>query len=142
METIEEMQQPSVLLSKYVEPSRPYSQKELRSMRHKNLKKLKVSREKVTHSDSKFFYFCKRFGKKEKEILQRKTDNIENYNVDVGNCSVSWKLRRSQEDLQDTAYRMVSDYMYHFKTFDKDTRLDYYMVDLEKVFYTWLYLEN
>jgi hypothetical protein len=123
----------SVLETEYLEPKRPYSQKELTKNREKLYKQLRLSKTKAYHTKSKYFYFVKKNGRKEKEILQNES------NVDIGNCSVSWKLSKTPSDLKNEALHLVNSYM---KTFEKEPEiLTYDIVDLETMFYRWLYEE-
>ena len=70
---------------------------------------------------------------KEKEILQN------NSNIDIGNCSVSWKLSKTPSNLKNEALHLVNSYM---KTFENEPEiLTYDNVDLETMFYRWLYEE-
>ena len=131
-----------ILDSKYDPPIRPYSQKELKNIRRQNFKKLKLSSETVYHTKSGYFYHCKKFSKKDGEILKRKKEmgaDNKGYNVDIGNCSVSWKLRNTPEEYCNTAYGIVEDYMRLFKDFSPKSNLTYYMVQLERIFHIWLY---
>ena len=133
----------SILETKYNNQERPMSQNELNELYKKNMNQLKVSTEMVYHKKSKYFYFVKKYGKKEKELLELKqqNDSDSDYNCDIGNCSITWKLSKTPPHLHSLALEIVNSYMYFFKK-DQDKRLTHYKVELAKVFYTWLYKEK
>ena len=131
----------SILESKYEDINRPMSQKELRGLYKKYMNQLKISNEMVYHSKSKYFYFVKKYGQKEKELLELKQENTPNYNCDIGNCSVTWKLAKTPSNLRHNAIDIVKSYMYNFEK-DRAEKLTHYKVELAKVFYTWLYKEK
>ena len=58
----------SILNSVYIEPTRPYSQKELQNMRIELFKELKLSETRAFHKKCKHSYFVKSNGKKEQDI--------------------------------------------------------------------------
>src|SRR6056300_810615 len=120
----------SVLENEYIEPTRPYSQNELKDLRMRLYSKLRLSKHIAYHSYCKHFYRVKKNGRKEKEIIDKKTNNI-------GNCSVCWKLSRVNNDLFRTARDVVAAYSEEF--WEEKKYLTYSNLDLERVFYTWLY---
>jgi len=120
----------SVLESKYVAPERPYSQNELRETRERLHKRLRLGNHMVRHVECGHFYLTKQNGRKEREI-------IESGNNDVGNCSVCWKLSKTQDPLFDRASDLVNSYVKTFKTESKFATYD--DLDLETVYYKWLY---
>lgn len=120
----------SILESSYIAPVRPYSQDELQNMREKLYRSLRLSNIKAQHNRSGHFYFVKRNGRKEKEIL-------ETNNPDIGNCSVSWKLNKTPIRLYPQAKRLVECYEDMFR--EEPKYLTYDMVETEAVFYKWLY---
>jgi hypothetical protein len=123
----------SILESKYEPPARPYSQKELKYLRNRNLNNLRVGYYMVEHSDCGHYYFAKKFGKKEKELIEDPD------NRDVGNCSVCWKIKQTPKHLKTIAVDMVDTYC---NVFYDVQRLQFSDLDLEKCFYTWLYKEQ
>ena len=123
----------SILESKYVPPARPYSQNELKYLRSRNLNNLRVGYYMVEHTACGHYYYAKKFGKKEKDLIE--SSDIR----DVGNCSVCWKLKQSPKHLHHIAENMVNAYC---NTFYEVERLTYADLDLEKCFYTWLYKEQ
>lgn len=126
------MRHHSVLESDYIPPTRPYSQKELQDMRQKMFDRLHIGTQMIKHPDTGYFYYAKKGGRKERESKEHNSENI-------GNCSVTWKLSRTPNSLKHIAQNMVDEYCESFK--DTPKRLTYYLVDLECVFYTWLYEE-
>jgi len=65
-------QQLSILEQDYVEPDRPYSQKELQSMREQNFRSLRIGNVKVHHKNCNHFYLAKYHGRKEREVWNPK----------------------------------------------------------------------
>jgi hypothetical protein len=122
----------SVLENKPAKSYRPYSQKELENMKNDLYKKIRLGEIMANHSSCGHFYFVKKNGRKEKEILENKSN-------DVGNCSVCWKLSKTPKKLKDNAYDLVEDYQHTHN--NKQTLLSYYLIELLQDFYTWLYLE-
>jgi hypothetical protein len=121
----------SVLEDEYVPQSRPYSQNELREKRDNLYKDLRLSKTYAYHKKCKHFYLVKENGRKEKDILENKT-NL--------NCSVCWKLNRTPEHLKTMAYNLVDEYS---KQFSKNpTLLTYDLVDLEILIYKWIYRDR
>ena len=68
--------------------NRPYSQDELKDIRERYIKKMKLSNKYLFYTDTHYFYRCKRFGKKEELIKYNKS------NVNIGQCSILHKLQR------------------------------------------------
>jgi len=120
----------SVLEIDYVAPVRPYSQDELMYMRQKLYHRLRLGKMRAHHQQSGYFYLVKQNGKKEKEMKEKST-------VDVGNCSVSWKIGKTPVHLRNVARQLVQSYMDAFN--EEPEYLTYSLVDLEIAFYTWLY---
>jgi hypothetical protein len=123
----------SVLEKDYIEPTRPYSQAELKFNRERLYKNLRIGEHKTKHERCGHCYKVRKNGRKEKEIL-------ESGNVDTGNCSVCWKLSRTKRHNYNSAKSVVFAYMECFENEPKS--LTYEDMDLERVFYTWLYGEN
>lgn len=123
----------SVLEKSSTDESRPYSQKELEAL-HKNLlRRLRIGSVYVTHPDCNHGYYCKAGGKKEKEALESKGEN-------VGNCSVCWKFNRTPKKLKNTA-RNLTEYYMNRRIDDFNPPKSYFCYELESDFYTWLYNE-
>ena len=123
----------SILESDYIPPDRPYSQNELKFLRNRTLKYLRVGYYMVKHQECGHFYYAKKLGRKEQQLIEHPEDR------DVGNCSVCWKIKRTPHHIKRVAKNMVNIYCEDFKQVD---RLSYVLLDLEKCFYTWLYKEQ
>ncbi len=148
----------SILESEYIAPKRPYSQNELAYNREKLYKYLRLGPIKARHKSCGHFYFVKKNSRKEKEIVEnRARDNShtgsetggashpdpdhdhDHDHTDVGNCSVCWRLHKTQRSLFNSAQDLVDAYQQKF-SFDEEPKiLTYYNVDIEHVFYKWLY---
>lgn len=122
----------SILDQDYVKPERPYSQRELQYNRQKVLRTLRVGKVRAHHKRCDHFYYVKEHGRKEKEIKEAKSG-------DVGNCSVCWKFNRTPRNLKTNARNLINSYCTQF--FEPPACLTYENVDLEIVFYNWLYEE-
>jgi len=122
----------SVLEKTYIEPQRPYSQKELSINRNNNYRVLRLGKTYADHENCGHFYLTKFNGRKEKEILETK-------NSDAGNCSVCWKLNKTDRRLRQHAKELVTHY-YNLFTHPPHY-LTYDMVETEMDFYQWLYVE-
>ena len=133
--------QSSILEKPIDNRDRPYSQNELKSLEGKIIKQLKLSKEYVYHTREKSFYLVKKFGKKEKEILENKKEKKEDYNVDIGSCSIQWKLRKTPRHLKQYAMDLIDEFLYQYDPIRRD-RKSYFKVRLFKVFFIWLYYEN
>jgi hypothetical protein len=118
----------SILNSVYIEPTRPYSQKELQNMRLELFKELKLSETQAFHKKCKHSYFVKSNGKKEQDI---KENDIH------GNCSVCWKFNKTDSNLKNRASNLIEVYIKYVKEPQSEYTFDIY--DLEMVFYKWLY---
>lgn len=127
----------SILESSYIEQNRPYSQHELYDLRNKLFSDLKLGKMYAKHNKCHHFYLVKENGKKEKELKN---------NIESNNCSVCWKLNKTEERLKSKAYDLVnvfSDKFYIFSNKPSDKIFyTYNMLDLETVYYKWLYFEN
>ena len=124
----------SILETNYIEPDRPYSQKELGITRHQNIFNLRLSNIKSEHNRCSHFYLVKKNWKKEKQI----NDTLNSSNgVNFGNCSVCWKLSKTPTKLQKDAINVVKTYSNNF--YNEPTRITHCLVDIENIFYTWLY---
>ncbi len=111
---------------------RPFSQMELQAKRGNLYYKLYLSKNAACHSACGHSYLVKRNGKKEKEIIEKGTN-------DVGNCSVCWKIskmrdRRSRE----MTGTFIDECMAKFAS----PLLTIETIDLEADFYIWLYDED
>ncbi len=134
-----DVKEKSILCSKYIPCERPMSKNEIKYEINKFMRDNKISNEKVIHTKTKYQYHVKKFGKKEKELLENKSQNIEDYNLDIGNCSVTWKLSKTPGDLKQNAKHIISEYMSYN---DEKRDVDHFYLELTKIFYTWLYLEH
>jgi hypothetical protein len=114
----------------YVVPIRPYSQKELLDNRQQIRKRLHLGQTFAEHEKCGHFYLVKENGRKEKNIK-------ENNCTDSGNCSVCWKYSKTSKNYKDRAGYLINDYCEVFVQEPK--RLNHEQVDLENVFYYWLY---
>jgi len=122
----------SVLEETYVEPQRPYSQNELQHIRERNFRTLRVGDTRVHHKRCDHFYYVKHNGRKEKKA---KESGFE----DVGSCSVCWKFNKTHRNLKNKADSMLGEYRRVF--FNNPDYLSYDNVDVENIFYRWLYEE-
>ena len=82
----------SIVHSQYEPSERPVSKKELADNLKYFMRKNKISDEMVFHTKTKYFYYVKKFGKKEQEILINKKENNEKYNVDII-IILAWRFR-------------------------------------------------
>ena len=121
----------SILETEYIKPTRPYSYNELYDRQKKLYKYLKLSNIKAEHKKCKHFYFVKENGRKEKDIKEQNSP-------DIGNCSCCWKLNKTPKYLKNKAYDIVDLYCNRF--YD-NPEITYSLLDLETVFYKWLYTE-
>jgi hypothetical protein len=124
---------PSVLESKYALPERPYSQKELQKMRSDLYNRLRIGDLRASHSKCRHFYNVRRRGQKERRMQESEMR-------DCGNCSVCHQLRQTPEYLWDAARGLAREFEDRF--YEYPERLTHSLIDLESVFYTWLYGEN
>lgn len=124
----------NVLEEGYVEPERPYSQNELQTMRMQLHNKFRLSKVEAYHTHCGHFYKVRKNGRKEKEILETK-------NNDIGNCSVCWKLNKVKDKFcSEVAKDLIYDYSRYFYDSNVDKKfLSHYMVSTENTFYNWLY---
>ena len=122
----------SILQSKYIRPTRPYSSNELNDRRKKIYRDLRIGKTKASHAKCGHFYKVRDKGRKEKDI-------IEQQNPDSGNCSVCWKFFKTPNYLKNSASQLIECYENKFSN-DPET-FDYNLIDVESSFYTWLYTE-
>jgi len=123
----------SVLEKEYIEPARPYSRNELNFKREKLYKDLRLGKHTASHDRCRHHYRVRSNGRKEKELIETK-------NNDVGNCSVCWTLSKTPGFLKDRASELIENYTNLFEQ-DIET-IEYDTLDLETTFYKWLYLDN
>ena len=123
----------SILESEYVEPERPYSQNELKYNRERLYRSLRLGKIRAHHRRCDHFYFVRRNGRKEKEIE-------ETGSADTGNCSVCWKLGKTPNRLRSEATGLVEQYSRAF--YEEPEYTTYGRLDLETIFYRWLYEEQ
>jgi len=122
----------SILDQEYIEPQRPYSQRELQFNRNRLFRSLRIGGTRANHQRCRHIYFVKRYGRKEKEIKESKSD-------DIGNCSVCWKFNKTPRLLKTKALGLIYRYTELFET--EPEILTYSDCDVENVFYNWLYEE-
>jgi len=120
----------SALESDYIEPSRPYSQSELKDMRLALYRNLRLGLVTARHEQCGHMYLTKQNGRKEKEIR-------ESSNEDVGKCSACWKISKTPRQLRNKATNLALDYRDTFSS--QPAFLSYHKIDLETVYYKWLY---
>ena len=90
----------SVLESDYIEPTRPYSQNELKDMRLALYRNLRLGSVTARHEKCGHIYLTKQNGRKEKEI--RETGD-----VDIGKCSACWKISKTPSQLRNKAKNLI-----------------------------------
>jgi len=120
----------SILDTEYVPPSRPVSQNELKDTRSSLKSRLHLSDVYANHIKCGHFYMVKKNGRKEKEIKDTESP-------DGLNCSVCWKFSKTPKTSKDRARHLIEDYCKVFC--EEPGTLVHEIVDLEKVFYEWLY---
>lgn len=123
----------SIIDSEYIAPTRPYSQMELQSNRDKLYKSLRLGTTRAYHTKCNHFYYVRHHSKKENEIL---TSN----SCDSGNCSVCWKLHKINRISKQRAINMVEQYSNSF--YEEPKYLTYNGIDLETIYYKWLYQDQ
>jgi len=131
----------SILKTEYKEPTRPYSQKELQSIQNKLYKDLYLSNVEARHQNCGHKYLVKKNGRKEKDILENISLNPDKYiidNSDVGNCSVCWKLNKTPNKYKDKATNII----YWYNRINNDNYLSYFDINVENIYYKWLYDNN
>ena len=105
---------------------RPYSQAELKDIRDKFFRKMRIGDVLVTHSSCEHEYYARKNGRKEKLISEACIES---------NCSVCWRIKQIRAHFQRyNKIRLTDEYQNY-----KKNPLTYYMIELEKLFYTWLY---
>ena len=124
----------SILESAYIKQERPYSENELKYLRQNLYKKVNLGTIKSYPSKCEHFYFVKNNSRKEKEIKEK------NSTENIGNCSVCWKINKTEKRLRKNAYELVNEYCNSF--YNDNEEYTYNLLDLENSFYTWLYLEG
>jgi hypothetical protein len=120
-----------VLLSQYTQPHRPYSVEELKDIRENLYQSLKLGQQSVYHDKCNHYYLVRQNSQKEKEILESGN------NRNIGNCSVCWKLNNCTKQNSDIASSLVYHYTNDFHL--DPAPLSYDTVDLENMYYKWLY---
>lgn len=124
----------SILELEYQLPTRPYSQNELSFLKQRNLRRLRVGRCEAYHSRCNHSYYVRKGGRKEKTIREN------NNSQDIGNCSICWKISKTPIDTRDKAEGLI--YAYMELPVDSEKRLNHYDVELERIFYIWLYEDS
>ena len=110
----------------------PYSQRELQCNRNKVFRTMRIGVTRAHHKRCDHFYFVKERGRKEKEIKEANSE-------DVGNCSVCWKFNKTPRHLKTKARGLID--LFGTRLLKPPPYLTYDDVDLETIFYTWLYEE-
>lgn len=123
----------SVLEQPFVVDSRPFSAKELWQKRQKTVKRFHLGNITIDHPRCRHCYLAKAGGRKEQEAKASEGKNL-------GNCSVCWKMRKTPEHLRPAAAELVDAYI-NISPDRFDPPASAYHVELERVFYTWLYGE-
>nr|QBK85363.1 MAG: hypothetical protein LCIVAC01_01720 [Iridovirus LCIVAC01] len=130
----------SILEIKYQHPTRPYSQNELSFLKERNLRRLRVGNCEAYHNRCKHFYYVRKGGRKEKTIKESTNSQ------DIGNCSICWKLSKTDINIQDKAEYLIDTYMEFMESSlasaENEKKLNHYDVELERTFYTWLYEDS
>jgi len=121
----------SVLERKFDPIERPYSLKELTLLRGRFYRSMRIGSVLIDHPECGHVYFAKANGKKEREAL---SSNMEN----LGSCSVCWKLNRTPKNLKQRAKDLVDIFTLMFRRPERDRYED---LELEQLYYTWLYRE-
>jgi hypothetical protein len=120
----------SILESEYLEPTRPYSQNELTFNRDKLNRNFRLSKSRAHHKRCNHFYLVRVNGRKEREMIESESN-------DVGNCSVCWKLSKTQHSLKERALELIHHYHENFETDPK--LMTHRLGELETTYYNWLY---
>lgn len=125
------LSQKSVLETNDEEPSRPQSQKELKFIQNKVKKLLNLGDVMANHKLCGHYYYVKKNGRKEKDINS-------SGDSDTINCSVCWRISKTERKLLRKAKELWLQYDFYFKK-DKSCYISYYDIDIETTFYKWLY---
>jgi len=133
-----EMTDKYILDCEYTNPDRPYSQQELKEIIKNIKKKMKLSEQKLIYTKDNYTYHPKKYGKKEKQVLENKKNNIPNYNENIFGCSIEWQLRKTPREYQHVAEDIIEAYM-DFE-YNPPEKLSYFNVEIFRMFYSWLYL--
>ena len=113
----------TILELKYIPPTRPYSQKELLKMHENLFNSLKIGNNYVYLDDSCYhFYFTK-------SVISNKNKS--------SLCLVCKKMKETNKNLLGTAERLIEEYNKNF--FKKPEKLSYDLIDIENIYYRWLY---
>lgn len=120
----------SVLDKDYMEPSRPYSQKELEFIRKKTTRTLRLGDIMAKHSKCNHYYYVRSNSRKETNIK-------ESEDPDTGNCSVCWRLSKTSKYNKRKAEDLIKNYD-HVYTNNKQY-LTFFDVNTVSLYYKWLY---
>jgi len=124
----------SILNAEWVDPERPYSGKEMQHHHDQFFKSLRMSPQFVCHEACGHKYYVKENGVKFKELKESET-------LDVGNCSICWKLRQTPRHLKKNALDFIDLYHEHFPDLEHPV-YTYFSFEIERILYVWLYTEN
>lgn len=109
--------------------TRPYSQNELTDARQDTYRMYHLAPFTAYHDTCNHVYLTKKGGHKEILYKENKVSNS-------GNCSVCWRLSRSEPNVRE----MVDDYCYFLNGVDQESRFTFDQIfNLERGFYAWLY---
>ena len=122
----------SVLEKEYIPQSRPYSEDELEFLQNRTYSNLRLGSIYARHAKCNHCYRVKQNGRKETEILANDSNQI-------GNCSVCWKYKKTPNNLKYVAEKLITEFHDEFYNLDNPPERNYYIVNLEKDFYQWLY---
>jgi hypothetical protein len=122
------MESTSILEVEYAPPTRPYSKDELTDMKNNLYRALRLADEVAEHPKCSHYYRVKQNSKKQTEIA----NNCEF----IGNCSVCWKISKTPRNLKSHAMEVVDLFNRSLNT----GVLSYDTVDIENVYYRWIYL--
>ena len=124
----------NLLARKYKKPRRPYSKTELKEFRKNLHKKIKLSDISILHTKCDHKYLIKLNGRKFTTITENK-DYSKN-NLDIGNCSVCWKIFNTDKKYKKNAKDLTKEYK---DVLEISKEFGHYEIELEKLFYDWLY---
>jgi hypothetical protein len=129
-----------ILDCEYSEPMRPFSQKELEEMIANLKETLKLSEHKLRYKQNNYVYYAKKYGKKEKKIIENKENGILDYNLDIFGCSIEWQLKKTPNKYKDIANDIIEAYM-DFEH-NPPKKLSYFNIEIFRMFYSWVYLKT
>ena len=126
----------SVLHTVWEEPSRPYAQRELKDMERRLLRNMYLTNDMASHTSCGHRYYVKYGGVKYKQIHAEDSTGP----VNVGNCSVCWKLRQTPNELIPLIEEFIT--LYEEDCENPEARRTFFAFEVARIFYTWLYRED